>query len=154
MALKSLLFFSLLLVVMVAAPAVAQLGLGNLLGLINIQGTLFCTGNGNANSSSVSTPVFPNAVVQLQCGNTGTVVSSTTTNSAGVFKILLDPLTMLLSSLLSDCKLVVNTPLTNCNSVLPIGILQSPLQFLGRTLLGVLGIVNIGAAGFSLVPAK
>lgn len=59
MALKSLLFISLLLEVMVAAPAVAQLGLGNLLGLINIQGTLFCTANGGANSSIVSTPVFP-----------------------------------------------------------------------------------------------
>lgn len=55
----ALLVISLLLVVMVAAPAVAQLRLGNLLGLIDIQGTLFCTGNGNANSSSVSTPVFP-----------------------------------------------------------------------------------------------
>lgn len=93
-------------------------------------------------------------MVQLQRGNSGAVVSSTATNSAGLFTILLDPLNMLLSSLLSDCKLVVNSPLTNCNSALPIGILQSPLQCLGRTLLGVLGIVNIGAAGFSRVPSN
>ncbi|XP_058076562.1 phylloplanin-like [Magnolia sinica] len=152
MALKSLLFGSLLLVGVAAPLAVAQLGgLGNLLGgLINIRGTIFCTVNGNANGTS--TPVFPNAQVQLQCGNT--VTSSTTTNSAGLFTMLLDPLTTLLSSLLNDCKLVVNTPLSTCNAMLPTGLLQSPLQFLGKTLQGILGILNVGPAGFSLIPSN
>ncbi|KAL5996171.1 hypothetical protein ACLOJK_026245 [Asimina triloba] len=152
MALKSLFLISLLLVGFAVAPTIAQLGgLGNLLGgLIDIRGVLFCTANGNANDTS--TPVFPNAVVELQCGNT--VVSSTTTNGAGTFTFLLDPLTTLLPSLLNNCMLVVKTPLSACNAALPAGILQSPLQFLGKTLLGILGVLNLGPTGFSLIPSS
>ncbi|KAJ6313650.1 hypothetical protein OIU77_015019 [Salix suchowensis] len=61
MAVKSLLFFTLVSAAMVAAPvAEAQLGLiGGLLGLIRIQGTLFCTANGNMGANGTATPVFP-----------------------------------------------------------------------------------------------
>ncbi|OVA02629.1 Pollen Ole e 1 allergen/extensin [Macleaya cordata] len=152
MAFKSFLFVSLLIAAMAAPQAKAQLGgLGGLLGLIRIQGTLFCSANGNMGVNGTSTPVFPNAVVQLQCG-TGNVVSSATTNSGGVFSILLDPLQSLLSSLLSNCSLVVNTPLSTCNSNLPTGgILTSPLQLIGKTVSGLLNIVNIIPGGFNLL---
>lgn len=90
MALKLVLFVSL----MVAAFAIPIAGAGlisGLLVLIRIQATLFCTPNGNIGANGTSTPVFPNALVQLQCG-VGNVVSSATTNGSGVFSILLDPL--------------------------------------------------------------
>ncbi|XP_077239907.1 phylloplanin-like [Tasmannia lanceolata] len=154
MASKSLLFLSLFLVGVAVPMAQAQLGgLGGLLGLINISGTVFCTANGNMGTNGQATPAFSNALVQLQCGASKTVVSSATTNGSGVFSILLDPITMLLSSLLNNCNLVVNTPLSSCNSALPsTGILQSPLQFVTRTLAGLLSIVNLGAGGFNFLP--
>ncbi|KAK1279222.1 hypothetical protein QJS04_geneDACA007224 [Acorus gramineus] len=153
MAAKSLLFVAAVLILvgsMETQMAKAQSGLlGGLLGLIRINGTVFCT----TDSTTISTtPGFANAQVQLQCGNT--VVTSTTTNGSGVFTILLNPLTTLLSSLLNNCNLVVNTPLATCNVGLPTtGILQSPLQLIGRTVSGLLGIVNLGATGFSFIPS-
>ncbi|KAJ6722104.1 POLLEN OLE E 1 ALLERGEN AND EXTENSIN FAMILY PROTEIN-RELATED [Salix viminalis] len=156
MAFKSLLFFALLSAAMVAAPvAEAQLGLiGGLLGLIRIQGTLFCTANGNMGANGTATPVFPNALVQLQCG--GNVVSTSTTNGSGVFSILLDPLSYILSSLLTGCSLKVATPLASCDSTLPsLGGLLSSLQFIGNTTLGaLLSVANIIPAGFRFVPSN
>ncbi|CBI22995.3 hypothetical protein VitviT2T_006016 [Vitis vinifera] len=154
MALKSLLFFSLLVAVAAAPVAEAQLGniIGSILDLIRIQGNLFCTANGNMGVNGTATPVFPNAPVQLQCG-AGNVISSATTNSAGLFSILLDPLQFLLSSLLTNCNLVVNTPLSTCNSGLPSsGALLSPLRLIGNTLQGPLHITNIIPANFVFLP--
>ncbi|KAM3707758.1 phylloplanin-like [Castanea sativa] len=149
MALKSVLFISL----MVAALAVPIAGAGlisGLLGLINIQGTLFCSLNGSANATA--TPVFPNALVQLQCG-AGNVAASATTNSAGIFSIPLNPLQVLLQTLLSNCNLVVNTPLSSCNANLPsVESLASPLQYVGNTVLGLLNVANIIPAGFKPIP--
>uniref|UniRef100_A0A2N9H7J4 Phylloplanin n=1 Tax=Fagus sylvatica TaxID=28930 RepID=A0A2N9H7J4_FAGSY len=153
MALKFFLFVSL----MVAAFAIPIAGAGlisGLLGLTRIQGTLFCTLNGNIGANGTSTPVFPNALVQLQCG-AGNVVSSATTNGSGVFSILLDPLQYVLSSLLTDCNLVVNTPLSSCNAKLPsVGGLLSSLQFIGNTLIGLLNVANIIPTGFQFIPLK
>ncbi|KAF5183126.1 Phylloplanin [Thalictrum thalictroides] len=130
-----------------ALLADAQL-LGGILGLTQIRGTLFCSVNGSIGSNSTTTPVFPNALVQLQCG-TGNVVASATTNAAGVFTIFLNPLQFVLSSLLTNCNLIVRTPLVTCNSSLPTnGILISTLQFFGRT---VGGIINIIPTGFNLL---
>ncbi|KAM7485069.1 hypothetical protein LguiA_001078 [Lonicera macranthoides] len=129
-----------------------QLGIvSGLLGLIRIQGTVYCTANGNVGVNGTSTPVFPNALVQLRCGN-GNVVSSVTTNNSGLFSILLDPLQFVLSSVLSNCNIVVNTPLSSCNSSLPsIGGLLSPLQLIGNTLVGLLSIVNLIPSGFQFL---
>ncbi|KAJ9699607.1 hypothetical protein PVL29_005465 [Vitis rotundifolia] len=150
MALKSLLFVSLL--VAVAAAPVAEAQLGSIFNLIRIQGNLFCTANGNMGVNGTATPVFPNAPVQLQCG-AGNVISSATTDSAGLFSILLDPLQFLLSSLLTNCNLVVNTPLSTCNSGLPSsGALLSPLRLIGNTLQGPLHITNIIPAAFVFLP--
>ncbi|KAK8595290.1 hypothetical protein V6N13_123170 [Hibiscus sabdariffa] len=121
MAMKTLMFVCVLVAAMalVAPMAEAQLGglIGNLLGLIRITGTLFCTVDGNMGVNGTATPVFPNALVQLHCG--GSVVSSSTTNGSGIFSILLDPLQVLLSALLNNCNLAVKTPLSNCNASLP-----------------------------------
>ncbi|KAK6265379.1 hypothetical protein QUC31_016216 [Theobroma cacao] len=157
MALKTLMYVCLLVAAMaLAAPmAEAQLGglISGLLGLIRIQGTVFCTMDGNMGVNGTATPVFPNALVQLQCG-AGNVVSSATTNGSGVFSILLDPLQFLLPSLLNNCNLAVKTPLSNCNAALPsIGGLISSLQSLGSTLVGLLNIINIVPAGFRLLPS-
>ncbi|KZV31141.1 hypothetical protein F511_11854 [Dorcoceras hygrometricum] len=140
MALKALVLISILVVGCVVPMVQSQL-LG-LLGLLRIQGILYCTANGNVGVNGTSTPVFPNALVQLRCG--GNVVSTATTNRSGIFSILLDPLNFVLSSLLSGCKLVVNTPLASCDASLPsIGSLESTLQFLGNVILGLLNVGNI-----------
>ncbi|PIA62827.1 hypothetical protein AQUCO_00200680v1 [Aquilegia coerulea] len=142
MVMKSLLFVLVLIVGFAALLAEAQL-LGGILALTQIRGTLFCSVNGSIGSNSTTTPVFPNALVQLQCG-TGNVVASATTNTAGVFSILLDPLRFVLSSLLTNCNLVVKTPLATCNSSLPTnGILISALQFFGRTVDGIINIIPV-----------
>ncbi|XP_039058247.1 phylloplanin-like isoform X2 [Hibiscus syriacus] len=136
-----------------AAPmAEAQLGglVSGLLGLIKIQGTLFCSLDGNMGANGTATPVFPSALVQLQCG--GIVVSSSTTNGNGIFSILLDPLQFLVPSLLNNCNLAVKTPLSNCNASLPsVGGLFSNLQLVGNTLIGLLNITNIVPVGFGLL---
>ncbi|TQE06600.1 hypothetical protein C1H46_007842 [Malus baccata] len=149
-------FLSVAAVAIVLVPmAEAQLGLiSGLLGLIRIQGTLFCTPNGNVGTGgATATPVFSNATVQLLCGTAGNVISTVTTNGSGIFSILLDPLQFLLNSLLSDCKLLVRTPLSACNSSLSglTGLLSSPLQFIGNTIAGLLSIVNIIPVGFNLI---
>ncbi|KAL5541875.1 hypothetical protein UlMin_009585 [Ulmus minor] len=160
MALKSFLFVFLLVGVMAAPIAEAQLGglgglggiVGGLLGLIRIQGSVSCSLNGGINANGIAAPAFPNALVQLQCGN-GTVVSSSTTNSGGIFSMVLDPFQFILSSLLTDCRLAVATPLASCNASLPsVGGLLSPLQFIGNTLNGLLNIANIIPAGFKFQP--
>ncbi|KAG6670993.1 hypothetical protein I3843_02G046200 [Carya illinoinensis] len=104
---------------------------GRLLDLIiRIQGTVFCS----INATGTASPVFPNARAQLRCGSGNYVVSSATTNRSGVFVMLLHPLQKLLSSLLSDCNLIVITPLARGNATLPagVGVLRSPLQFIGN----------------------
>ncbi|PIA62826.1 hypothetical protein AQUCO_00200681v1 [Aquilegia coerulea] len=137
MTIKSLLFVLVLIVGFAALLAEAQ-SLGRVLALTQIRGTLFCSING---SNSRITPVFPNALVQLQCG-TGNVVASATTNTAGGFSILLDPLQFVRLLLLTNCDLVVKTPLATCNSSLPTnGILISTLQFLGRTVGSIINII-------------
>ncbi|XP_009595196.1 phylloplanin-like [Nicotiana tabacum] len=155
MALAKIFLISFLVALIATPVAVAQLGglLSGLLGPIHIDGVLFCSLNGQIDIINGSTtPVFPNASVQLRCG-AGNVVSSTTTNGSGVFSLVLDPLQNILSSLLSNCSLVVTTPLSTCNASLPsIGLLQSPLQLVGKTLVGLLSIVNLGATGFQLLP--
>ncbi|RVW99063.1 Phylloplanin [Vitis vinifera] len=155
MALKSLLFFSLLVAVAAAPVAEAQLGniIGSILDLIRIQGICFAQPTATWVLMAPQPQLSPvNAPVQLQCG-AGNVISSATTNSAGLFSILLDPLQFLLSSLLTNCNLVVNTPLSTCNSGLPSsGALLSPLRLIGNTLQGPLHITNIIPANFVFLP--
>ncbi|KAF1002513.1 phylloplanin-like [Apium graveolens] len=118
-------------------------------GLFNIGGTVFCTLNGGMGVNGTNTPVFANALVQLKCG-AGNIIGAATTNANGVFTILLNPLQFVLSSLLSDCKLVVPTPLSTCNSSLPaIGGLVSLLQSVGSILIGLLRVERFIPSGFN-----
>nr|VDC77323.1 unnamed protein product [Brassica rapa] len=120
--------------------------LGGILGLINIQGVLRCSANGN-----VSAPAFVNAGVQLQCGGQNNVVSTSTTNAAGLFSMLVNPIQLVLSTLLSDCQVAVTTPLSTCNAALPTGqLLSSSLAMVGETVSGLLRVANLRPTGFTL----
>ncbi|PWA34429.1 pollen Ole e 1 allergen and extensin family protein [Artemisia annua] len=150
MAMKSIVLVSLLVVVFASSQAEAQVP--SVSGsLININGTIFCSLNGNIVPNAVTpTPAFANALVQVTCG--GNVVASTITNAAGIFNIFLNPLQFLLSSVLSSCQVVVATPLASCNASLPaVGLLQAPLQLAGTTVLGLLNVVNLVPALFQII---
>ena len=100
--------------------------------------------------------IFSDALVQLRCGPANLVVSAAVTNRDGVFSnIGLFPPTFSLTTLLSTCNLVVNTPLSICNPTLPsVGRLRSPIQFIGNIQLGPFNILNITIVGpirFALV---
>ncbi|XP_020682342.1 phylloplanin [Dendrobium catenatum] len=144
---KYLLLAAILISVMASQTATAQL-LG--LGQVHINGTVHCS----VSIPTAITPVFPNALMALQCGSS--VISTTTTNTNGVFDFSLNLLSSLFSTLLNDCKLIVNTPLSTCDSSLPsIGFLQSPLQLLSPAsglLGGILsGFLQLIPSGFSLI---
>ncbi|VVA97903.1 unnamed protein product [Arabis nemorensis] len=133
--------FSLILVCLVVVSPMAK---------AHIQGVLACTVNGNLPLTGTSAPPFANAGVQLQCGRQNTVVATSTTNSAGIFALPSNLIQMLLSTLLSDCRLVVTTPLATCNASLPLGNLVSQLTVVGSTVNGLLNVVNIAPSGFTL----
>ncbi|GAY35875.1 hypothetical protein CUMW_019110, partial [Citrus unshiu] len=146
--LKSLVYAVILVAAMATLTADAQGGvIGTLLGLIHNEGTLYCTVNGNIGDLGQATPVFPNAKVQLQCG--GNVNSTAVTSESGSFSIVLDPVQIVVSSLLNDCCLVLKTPLATRNSNPPsAGDLFSPLTIVGNTLLGIL----LKPVGFQSMP--
>ncbi|GAA0147173.1 hypothetical protein LIER_06939 [Lithospermum erythrorhizon] len=115
-----------------------------LLGLINIIGNISCSLDGSSSVvNGVATPPFPNALVQLQCG--GNVVSSARTNAEGMFSILLDPVLIALSKLLSACNTVMPTPLSTCNPKLPSDgrLVSGNLQLLETTVSGPLSIIKV-----------
>ncbi|KAG7026315.1 hypothetical protein SDJN02_12816 [Cucurbita argyrosperma subsp. argyrosperma] len=147
-------YISLLIIVLTMAPlSSCQFDLiRTLLGLTHIQGTLYCTLNGNM-IYGLLTPTFPNAAVEMHCGAGGTVISSVKSDATGRFSMLLDAPQLLLSFLLNNCSLVVTTPLVNCNGAMPsFGALASPLQLIGNTFLGLFNITNIIPVGFRFLP--
>ncbi|KAK7303776.1 hypothetical protein RJT34_14692 [Clitoria ternatea] len=146
-------FIAFLLIAAMAIPqAKPQLGLlRDLLGSVNIQGTVFCTFKDNVAIDATTTPVFPNAQVELMCGEK--VFSSATTGGDGKFSIMMNPLVLDLSSIVTGCNLVVDTPLSKCNSKLPsAGGLISTLQFVGVNRVGTQTITNIIPSGFRFLP--
>ncbi|OWM74065.1 hypothetical protein CDL15_Pgr008376 [Punica granatum] len=149
----SLLFIALAVAsaILTGQKADAQLlgPIGGLLGLLRIDGILFCSLNGSANVTA--TPIFPNAAVQLKCG--GAVISTSITNASGAFSFMLNPLQFLVSNVLNNCQLTVTTPLSTCNAALPsLGQLVSPLQSLGSTIIGLLNVTQLIPGGFQLLP--
>nr|BAJ25792.1 similar to T-phylloplanin [Nicotiana tabacum] len=127
-----------LLVALIATPAaIAQVV------SIRISGVVLCSVNGNLDVINGLTPgVFSNATVQLRCG-TGNVVSSAITNGSGVFSLVVDPRVNTLPLLLSNCRLVVATPLSTCNATLPsVGRLASTLN-VNTSIGGVGGLINV-----------
>nr|AFK42814.1 unknown [Lotus japonicus] len=152
MTLKHLIMMiSLLIAVMAIPQAHAQLGiLNDLLGSVNIRGTVSCTSNDN--NAAAAIPGFSNAQVQLQCGEK--VFSDATTDGDGMFSMMVNPLLYDLSSLLSGCNLVIPTPLSKCNSNLPsIGGLISTLRYVGLSHVGTETIANMEPSGFHFKPS-
>ncbi|TXG71723.1 hypothetical protein EZV62_000302 [Acer yangbiense] len=150
--LKSLLFVSLFIALVAAPIAEATVPIR----LIQIQGSVFCNLNGTMLVNGIASPPFSNALVQLRCGPANLIVSFAITDRDGVFSNLaVFPRNLSLTSLLSTCNLLVNTPLSRCNSTLPsVGRLRSPIRFIGNVTLGLNNILNVtivGPVGFTLV---
>lgn len=92
------------------------------------------------------------ALVVVRCF--GITVGAAVTNATGGFNIVLTAAQAILTNLLSPvCNIQVGTPLVNCNASLPsTGILQAPLQQVGTTTVGALGVVtNLVAGAFTRV---
>ncbi|XP_028751596.1 phylloplanin-like [Neltuma alba] len=120
--------------------------------VIKIQGILYCTFNGTKGPKGKATRVFSGADVQLRCD--GKLVLSTKTNGRGKFVIVVDPLEILVSSLLSRCDLFVPTPLSTCDATLPtVGGLLSTLIFLINSILRHLLVTILGPSGFHYAPS-
>ncbi|XP_022860806.1 phylloplanin-like isoform X2 [Olea europaea var. sylvestris] len=146
MELKSLLIF-LFVAIMATSIAEAQ----NPLGIVHVNGTLYCTINGGANGPA--TPPFSNATVQLECEPANLVFSTNvTTNVAGRYDVIVIPSrNATLNAILSSCKLAVDTPLSNCNANLPsVGRLVSTLQFVKTVPAGFLRVTYLIATNFQL----
>ncbi|KAJ0802891.1 putative phylloplanin [Helianthus annuus] len=144
-AMKFTILVSILVLVLIAAQADEAQGLGPITAVVNISGIVTCSVNG-----SVNAPPFQNAQVQLSCG--GNVIASAVTNAQGAFNITVNPLRVTLTNILSSCRIIVATPLSNCNATLPTaGTLQSALQVARTTIRDILNILNLVPTGFQLV---
>ncbi|KAL2536067.1 Pollen Ole e 1 allergen and extensin family protein [Forsythia ovata] len=118
----------------------------NPLGIIHVNGTLYCSINGGANGPA--TEFFP-----LQCQPANLVfTTNVTTNAAGRYDVIAIPGNATLNAILSSCNLVVNSSLSNCNANLPsAGQLVSPLQFVKTIPVGFLRATYLIVTGFQLV---
>ncbi|XP_031398929.1 phylloplanin-like [Punica granatum] len=117
-----------------------------------ITGVLYCSPNGNVNGSS--TPVFPNASVQLQCGVMA--IAASVTNRSGAFLMMLDPMQFQLMDPISNCRLITITPLSSCNANLPSnGLLVSTLHSYGGIMVSdSVSVTHFIPVGFSLVSSS
>ncbi|KAL0388802.1 UNVERIFIED_CONTAM: hypothetical protein Sradi_2762000 [Sesamum radiatum] len=156
MALKSLVLVS-LLVAAVAAPMaqalIAASTQGHTFGVVHVDVTLYCTPDGNTGPFGEATPPFPNAMVLLQCGD-GSIVATATTNGFGIAYLHSDPIPLFPFFPLpeSDCKLIVNTTLSTCDSSLPsTGCLQSDLMFIETFALGGFIVSSFKPTGFTFI---
>ncbi|KAG8363105.1 hypothetical protein BUALT_BualtUnG0004100 [Buddleja alternifolia] len=149
MALKTLLIF-----VFVAIIATSIAEAQSLLGIVQVNGTLYCSPNGSPSANGNTSPVFPNAIVQVTCPTDVVIdspASNTTTNTNGVYRITLFPQNnATANSLVSNCRLFVLTPLSNCNPALPSAGLVSNLRFVRTVQISFLRSTYMVAAGFTL----
>ncbi|CAN6206458.1 unnamed protein product [Urochloa humidicola] len=126
----------------VVGTAEGRLGIGKL-GRLVITGVVPC--NTGSLIDIATSPVFPNADVELRCA--GKVVAGATTNTNGSFAMELD-MTSALAAFIGGCTLAVDTPLVKCNADLTdVGTLVSYLQGPLTRLIG--GIFHLFPAGFS-----
>ncbi|KAM0030287.1 putative phylloplanin [Helianthus debilis subsp. tardiflorus] len=89
---------------------------------------------------------------RVQLSNGGNVIASTETNAQGAFNITVTPARVTLTNLLSSCRIIVATPLSNCDeTLLAAGMLASLLQVEETTIRGTLVIVELGPIRFQLV---
>ncbi|KAL0367725.1 UNVERIFIED_CONTAM: hypothetical protein Sradi_3662600 [Sesamum radiatum] len=117
--------------------------------LVGVHVTLYCTRDGNMGILGLATPRFKGADVVLQCGN-HVIIAKATTNSYGISYIVTPSAPILpFFPPQNNCKLIVNTELSNCNATLPsIGGLESPLGFAGTSLSGNVKVANFAPIGF------
>ncbi|KAK7837423.1 phylloplanin [Quercus suber] len=140
MALKLVLFVSVMVAALALPIAKAQLSINPSIGLgvvLQVQPSFVpCSLGANVtakyfNLTIVLLCLLLDAQVQLQCG-VGNVVASNTTNGSGIFSLSVDFARVVISATvrLSNCNLVVVTHLSTCNATLPaVGVLQSTIQF-------------------------
>ncbi|KAF7006793.1 hypothetical protein CFC21_021799 [Triticum aestivum] len=134
---------STVVLLLVAALACVLGGADAKLGRLVVSGVVPC--NTGSLIDIATSPVFPNAEVELRCA--GQVVAGATTNTNGSFTMEAD-LTSALAAFIGRCSLVVDTPLIKCDAQLPpAGKLVSYLQGPLTRLLG--GIFHLFPAGFS-----
>ncbi|XP_051120493.1 uncharacterized protein LOC127244151 [Andrographis paniculata] len=142
-----------------ATMAVAECAQSHTYGIVHVNGTLFCSCNGNETSntpppSSSSSPPFHNAKVRVQC--TADVIAnerapSDVTKSNGAYLVVLVPRpNAAVSSILSACKIFVLTPLASCHPSLPQAGLVSSLKYVETVPFGSLYITYLAASGFTL----
>lgn len=93
--------------------------------------------------------LYAGADVMLECGGNG-IIFKGKTNDYGFSYSFANPITLLPSlPLQSNCNIVVNTSLSNCNSTLPsAGGLQSGVKFVGTSLVRNLVVANFAPTGF------
>ncbi|KAL0367729.1 UNVERIFIED_CONTAM: hypothetical protein Sradi_3663000 [Sesamum radiatum] len=122
--------------------------------LFGVHVTLYCTQDGNMGIFGLATPPFKGANVVLQCGNK-VIIANTTTNSYGI-TYLVTPIAPVLPFFppQKNCKLIVDTKLSNCKSTLPSkGGLESPLGFVGTSFSGNKKVANFAPTGFRYNPS-
>ncbi|KAL7084801.1 hypothetical protein ACP275_14G243800 [Erythranthe tilingii] len=144
-----------MILAIVATMATSFADAQNPLGIVQINGTLYCSANGSPTNNGNTAPVFPNATLQVAC--TADVIApgpnNGTTNSNGVYSLYLFPRpNATVNSIVASCRLFVLTPLSNCSLALPTAGLVSNLQFVKTVQVGFLPlrITYMVAAGFSL----
>ncbi|KAL3648670.1 hypothetical protein CASFOL_005073 [Castilleja foliolosa] len=154
MELKALFVIGLVLAIPIAE---AQIGANTQIppkfNLLDIHVKLYCSPNGNIGLFGQPTPPFPEAMVLLDCGD-GHLVANATTNSFGIAYLHSEPMPIYpFMQPEKDCKLIVNTTLSTCNSTLPsTGGLESALSLIGTALVGEFIVSSFKPVGFHLFP--
>ncbi|KAH6774783.1 hypothetical protein C2S51_013187 [Perilla frutescens var. frutescens] len=92
------------------------------------------------------------ATVQVSCS--ADVIANApvnaTSNANGVYLVVLIPRpNATVDSIVSNCRLLVLTPLSTCNATLPLAGLVSNLQFVKRVLNGFWYLTYLVASGFT-----
>ncbi|KAL0417573.1 UNVERIFIED_CONTAM: hypothetical protein Sradi_1170800 [Sesamum radiatum] len=149
MALKPLMILVFVAVMALMSVAEAQ----NTVGIVHVNGTLYCTADGSPAPHGTATPVFSNATLQVVCSND--VVfnspSNATSNGNGVYLVVLLPRpNPSIASIVSNCRLFVLTPLSTCNPSLPSAALVSNLKFVRSVQVGFAWITYMVATSFTL----
>ncbi|GFP92274.1 hypothetical protein PHJA_001371500 [Phtheirospermum japonicum] len=144
-----------LILVFVAIMAISFAEAQSQLGIVHVNGTLYCTANGSPGANGNATPVFPNASVQVVCSPNvvPTTPANATTDANGVYRVVLVPWSNATAdSVVSACRLFVLTPLSNCNPTLPSAGLVSNIQFVRSVFFSFLRVTYFVATGFAPQP--
>ncbi|PIN20719.1 hypothetical protein CDL12_06571 [Handroanthus impetiginosus] len=148
MALKTFLIFLFIAIVTISF-AEAQSSVG----IVHVNGTLYCTANGSPGANGNATTVFPNATLQVACSAdvVANAPANATATTNGEYRVVLIPRpNATVDSIVSNCRLFVLTPLSTCNSALPSASLVSNLRFVRTVFISFLRLTYMVAVGFTL----